>query len=61
MLYYVDRVVVEGEYRIVTTTTLALKGRDGGEGGVDDGDDDDDSVEVLSIDIVVNPDLEHLW
>ena len=55
LLYYVDRGVVEAEYRVVTTTTMKEKG------GVDGGVDDDDLVEVLSIDIVVNPGLEHLW
>ena len=55
LLYYVDRGVVEAEYRVVTTTTMKE------EGGVEGGVDDDDLVEVLSIDIVVNPDLEHLW
>jgi hypothetical protein len=47
--------VVEAEYRVVTTTTMKE------EGGVDGGVDDDDLVEVLTIDIVVNPGLEHLW
>jgi hypothetical protein len=55
LLYYVDRGVVEAEYRVVTTTTMKE------EGGVDGGVDDDDLVEVLTIDIVVNPGLEHLW
>ena len=55
LLYYVDRGVVEAEYRVVTTTTMKK------EGGVNGGVDDDDSVEVLTIDIVVNPGLEHLW
>ena len=55
LLYYVDRGVVEAEYRVVTTTTMKE------EGGVDGGVGDDDLVEVLTVDIVVNPGLEHLW
>ena len=46
---------MEAEYRVVTTTTMKE------EGGVDGGVDVDDLVEVLTIDIVVNPGLEHLW
>jgi hypothetical protein len=71
LIYYVDRAVVEREYRVSKTTdsrtTTMMEEGECESGGArdddDDGgdDDDDDTVDVLLIDIVVNSDLEHLW
>jgi len=45
LLYYVDRSVVEGDYYYRMS---------GDDEGVDEGG-------VMNIEVVVNPDLEHLW
>ncbi|KAL3811335.1 hypothetical protein ACHAXA_007400 [Cyclostephanos tholiformis] len=58
LIYYVDRAVVEGLYRVLTKMTPDDDDNDDDDDG---SDDDDDLAEVLSIDIVVNPDLEHMW
>ena len=55
LLYFIDQGVVEGKNFVVPTTT---KEGDGYEIGVND---DLNGVEVLSINIVVNFTLEHLW
>jgi len=46
LIYYIDRNVVEGEYHYARTTKSLL---------------DDDDVGELSVDVVVDPKLEHLW
>ena len=49
-LYYIDRNVVEGEYCVVMTTNDT--------GGKDEGGND--TVELMKIDVILNPNLEHL-
>ena len=50
LLYYIDRNVVEGEYRVAMTTNDT--------GGKDEGGND--TVELMKIDVILNPNLEHL-
>ena len=47
LLYYIDRKIVEGEYSVVSTDRV-------------EGENDND-VELMKIDVVLNPRLEHLW
>ena len=50
IVYYVERSVVEGRYCI----------RSSEEGGGED-DDEEEEVPIMKIELIVNPDLEHLW
>lgn len=53
LLYYIDRTIVEGEYRVVMNSNDNTMYRDEGE--------NDNDVELITIDVVLNPRLEHLW
>lgn len=53
LLYYIDRKIIEGEYRVVMNGNDNTADRDEGE--------NDNDVELMTIDVVLNPSLEHLW
>ena len=50
LLYYIDRNVVKSEYCVAMTTNDT--------GGKDEGGND--TVELMKIDVILNPNLEHL-
>ena len=54
LLYYIDRTIVEGEYRVV------MNNSNDNTADRDEGENDND-VELMTIDVVLNPRLEHLW
>jgi hypothetical protein len=55
LLYYIDRKIVEGEYRVVMNSNNNTSDIDEGE------KNDNDDVQLMTIDVVLNPSLEHLW
>jgi hypothetical protein len=54
LLYYIDRKIIEGEYRVVMSSNDNTSDRD-------EGEKNDYDVELMTIDVVLNPSLEHLW